>query len=152
MIIGNDLERYLAFETVSNAELTACPGFVKNREADYSLTALTRRFELEGFHTFLITKDRTCAQDLERAGLKACIVPPTGFAEAITVLTPEGSPSVALAHRIQDNTFMNLSRGMRLAKQTQGEREYLDWQEFLDSRTAMKHELIEALRATGVTL
>ena len=152
MVIGADLERCLAFETVSDVELAACPGFVKTREADYSLTALTRRFEHEGFETFLITKDRTCAQDLAKAGLKACIVPPTGFAEAITVLTPEGSPSFALAHRIQNNTFENLSRGMRLAQKTQGEREYLDWQEFLDSRTAMKHELIEALKATGVTL
>ncbi len=152
MVIGTDLERYLSFEAVTDAELTACPGFVKVREADYSLTALTRRFEHEGFRAFLITKDRTFAQDLARAGLKACLVPPTGFAEAITVLTPEGSPSFALAHRIQNNTFENLSRGMRLAKQAQGQREYLDWQEFLDSRTAMKHELIEALKATGVTL
>jgi hypothetical protein len=152
MVIGADLERYLTFETVSAGELTACPGFLKAREADYSLTTLTRRFELEGFQTFLISKDRTFVQDLARAGLKACLVPPTGFAEAITVLTPEGSPSFALAHRIQNNTFENLSRAMRLARQTEGEREYLDWQEFLNSRTASKHELIEALRATGVTL
>ena len=152
MVIGSDLERYVTFETVSESELTTCPGFVKTREADYSLTALTRRFELQGFRTFLITKDRTFVQDLARAGLKACIVPPTGFAEAITVLTPEGSLSVALAHRIQNNTFVNLSRGMLLARQTQGEREYLDWQEFLNSKTASKHELIEALRATGVAL
>ena len=152
MVIGADLENCLAFETVRDAELTACPGFVRTREADYSLTALTRRFELEGFRAFLIAKDRTFVQDLARAGLKAGVVPPTGFAEAITVLTAEGSPSVALAHRIQDNTYVNLSRGMRLIKQTQGEREYLDWQQFIDSRTAMKHELIEALRATGVTL
>ena len=80
------------------------------------------------------------------------LVLPTGFAEAITVLTSEGSPSVALAHRIQNNTFVNLSRGMRLARQTLGEKEYLDWQEFLNSKTVSKHELIEALRATGVTL
>ncbi len=152
MVIGTDLERYLSFESVSDAELIACSGFVKVREADYSLTALTRRFELEGFRTFLITKDRTFLQDLARAGLKACLVPPTGFAEAVTVLTPESSPSFTLAHRIQNNAFENLSRGMRLAQKTRGEREYLDWQEFLDSRTAMKHELIEALKATGVLL
>jgi hypothetical protein len=152
MIIGADLERCLSFETVSDTELTACPGFVKTREADYSLTALTRRFELGGFHTFLITKDRTFVQDLQRAGLKADLVPPTGFAEAITVLAREGNPSMALAHRIQDNTFVNLSRGMRQVRQTQGEKEYADWQEFLDSKTASKHELIEALRATGVAL
>jgi hypothetical protein len=152
MVVGNDLERCVAFETVSDAELTTCPGFVRTREADYSLTALARRFELEGFRTFLITKDRTCAQDLAKAGLKAHLVPPTGFADAITVLTPEGSPSVALAHRIQNNTYENLSRGMRLAQKTQGEGEYLDWQEFLDFRTASRYELIEALKATGVTL
>jgi hypothetical protein len=152
MVIGTDLERYVAFETVSDAELTGCPGFVKTREADYSLTALTRRFELEGFSPFLITKDRTFVQDLDRAGLGASLVPPTGFAEAITVLTPEGSPSMALAHRIQNNTFVNISRAMRLVRQTQGEKEYLDWQEFLDSHTAAKHDLIEALRATGVAL
>jgi hypothetical protein len=152
MVIGTELERYLTFEAVSGAELTTCPGFVETREADYSLTALARRFELEGFNTFLITKDRTFVQDLARAGLKECIVAPTGFAEAITVLTPQGSPSVALAHRIQNNTFVNLSRGMRLARQTLGDKEYLDWQEFLNSRTASKHELIEALRATGVAL
>jgi len=152
MVIGNDLERCLAFETVSDAELAACPGFVKTREADFSLTALARRFEHDGFRAFLIAKDRTCAQDLAKAGLKARLVPPTGFADAITVLTPEGSPSVALAHRIQNNTYENLSRGMRLAQKTQGEREYLDWQEFLDFRTASRYELIEALKATGVTL
>jgi hypothetical protein len=152
MVIGADLQRYLSFEGVSDSELTACPGFVRTREADYSLTALARRFELEGFHTFLITKDRTFVQDLTRAGLRTCLVPPTGFAEAVTVLTPEGSPSFALAHRIQNNTFENLSLGMRLVRQDQGEREYLDWQEFLDSRTASRYELIEALKATGVTL
>jgi len=152
MVIGADLERCLSFEAVSDAELAACPGFVKVRETDYSLTALTRRFEHEGFRTFLITKDRTFAQDLARAGLRACLVPPTGFADAITVLTPEGSPSVVLAHRIQNNTYENLSRGMRLAQKTHGEREYLDWQEFLDFRTASRYELVEALKATGVTL
>ncbi len=152
MVIGADLERYLAFEDVSDSELAACPGFVRNREADYSLTALARRFELAGFQTFLIAKDRTFVQDLARAGSAVPLVLPTGFAEAITVLTSEGSPSVALAHRIQNNTFVNLSRGMRLARQTLGEKEYLDWQEFLNSKTVSKHELIEALRATGVTL
>lgn len=152
MVIGTDLESYLSFEIVSDAELTSCPGFVKNREADYSLTALTRRFELMDFRTFLITKDRTFIQDLARAGLKASLVPPTGFAEALTVLTPEGSPSVSLAHRIQNNTFVNLSRAMRVVKQIQGEKEYADWQEFLNSRTASKHDLIEALRATELTL
>jgi len=152
MVIGADLERYLSFETVGDSELSACPGFVKTRQADYSLTALTRRFELEGFNTFLISKDRTFVQDLARAGLKACLVPPTGFAEAITVLTPEGSPSVVLAHRIQSNAFVNLSREMRLVRQTRGEREYIEWQEFLNSRTASKHDLIVALRATGASL
>jgi hypothetical protein len=136
MVIGTELERYLAFETVSDSELSACPGYVKNREADYSLTALTGRFESAGCRTFLITKDRTFVKDLARAGLKACIVVPTGFAEAITVLTPAGSPSMALAHRIQNNAFVNLSRAMRLARQTKGEKEYADWQEFLDSNTA----------------
>jgi hypothetical protein len=152
MVIGADLERYLSFETVIDSELEGCPGFVKTREADYSLTALTRRFELQSFRTFLIAKDRTFIRDLGRAGLKTCLVPPTGFAEAVTVLTPEGSPSMALAHRIQNNTFVNLSRGMRLVRQVQGEKAYLDWQEFLNSRTAAKHELIEALRATRVML
>jgi hypothetical protein len=152
MVIGADLEKYVAFEPVSDTELAACPGFVETRQADYSLIALTTRFDLTGFHTFLITKDRTFVQDLGRAGLKTCVVPPTGFAEAITVLTPEGSPSVVLAHRIQNNTFLNLSRAMRLARQTQGENEYLDWQAFLNSRTASKYELVEALRATEVTL
>ena len=152
MVIGADLERYLTFEMVSDAELAACPGYVQTREADYSLTVLTRRFELEGFNTFLITKDRTFVRDLGRAGLEVCLVPPTGFAEAITVLTSEGSPSAVLAHRIQNNAFVNLSRAMRLVRQTQGEKEYLDWQEFLDSQTRAKHDLIEALRATGVAL
>jgi len=152
MVIGTDLERCLPFETVSDAELTACPGFVNVREADFSLTALTRRFEIEGFRTFLITKDRTCAQDLAKAGLKTNVVPPTGFADAITVLTPEGSPLVALAHRIQNNTYVNLSRGMLLARKTRGEREYLDWQAFLNFRTASRYELVWALKATGVTL
>jgi hypothetical protein len=152
MVIGADLERYLSFETVLESEVAACPGFVRTREADFSLTALTRRFELEGFRTFLITKDRTFARDLEKGGSGASLVLPTGFAEAITVLSREGSPSIALAHRIQNNTYVNLSRAMRLARQTQGEKEYADWQEFLNSRTAAKHELIEALRATGVAL
>ena len=120
MVIGTDLEKYLAFETVSETELAECPGFLSTREADYSLTALVRRFELKGHHTFLISKDRTFAQDLASAGLKACLVPPTGFAEAITVLTPEGSPSMVLAHRIQNNAFLNLSREMRLVPQTRG--------------------------------
>jgi hypothetical protein len=152
MVIGADLQRYLSFENVSDSELSACPGFVKNREADYSLTALTSRFESAGFRAFLITKDRTFLQDLARAGLKACIVPPTGFAEAITVLTPEGSQSMVLAYRIQNNTFVNLSRGMRIARLAQGDKEYTAWQYFLNSRTASKHELIESLRGTGVAL
>jgi hypothetical protein len=152
MAIGADLEKYVSFEAVSDTELTACPGFVKIREADYSLTALVRRFEVGGFRTFLVTKDRTFVHDLQRAGSRAGLVPPTGFAEAVTVLTPKESPSVALAHRIQNNTFVNLSRAMRLALQTQGEKEYADWQLFLNSRTASKHELIEALKATGVAL
>jgi hypothetical protein len=152
MVIGAHLERYLAFETVNDAELSACPGFVKVREADFSLTALARRFELEGFRTFLIAKDRTCSRDLARAGLKTEVVPPTGFADAITVLTPEGSPSVALAHRIQNNTYVNLSRGMLEARRTYGEPEYLDWQEFLNFRTASRYALVSALKATGVTL
>ena len=152
MVIGTDLERYLAFESVSETELTECPGFLSAREADYSLTALARRFELRGFRTFLVSKDRTLVRDLARAGLKTGMVPPTGFAEAITVITPQGSPSVALAHRIQNNAFVNLSREMRLVRQTRGEREYLDWQEFLNSRTVAKHELIEALKTTGVRL
>ncbi len=152
MVIGSDLARYVSFETVSEEELATCAGFVKTREADFSLTALTRRFELRGFDAFLITKDRTFVQDLERAGLAARIVPPTGFAEAITVLTARGRPSMVLAHRIQNNAFVNLSRAMRLVLQTQGEKEYLDWQEFLNSQTASKHTLIEALRATGVAL
>lgn len=152
MVIGADLERYLAFEAVSDSELAACPGFVKNRQADYSLTALTRRFEFAGLRTFLVTKDRSFVQDLVRAGLKACIVVPTGFAEAIIVLTSVGSPSRTLAHRIVSNAYVNLGRGMLLARKDLGEKEYANWQEFLDSRIPSRYELVEALKATGVTL
>jgi hypothetical protein len=152
LVIGADLEKYVTFEVVSDEELRSCPGFVLNRTADYSLVALAKRLESHGFRTFVIAKDRTLLRDLARAGLRTELVVPTGFAEAVTVLTPEGGPSRVLASRVQNNTFENLSNSMRLERQTRGEAAYRDWQEFLNSRTAAKHDLIEALRATGVAL
>jgi hypothetical protein len=152
MVVGGELDNYMVFEEVGDDELASVKGFIANRRADYSLTALCRRFELQGAKTFLITKDRTFVNDLNRACSTAIVVPPTGFAEALTVLTPATSPNIHLAHHVQNNTFANLSRGMRLVQQTQGEAAYLDWQEFLDSQTEAKYELIEALKATGVNL
>lgn len=152
MIIGTELDRYITFDRVDDAELQAVPGFLSTREADFSLTALCLRLEKQAFRVFLITKDRTFTNDLRKASSKAVLVPPTGFAEAITVLTPSTSRSVALAHNLQNNTFVNLSRAMRLVRQTQGEASYHDWQNFLNSHTLEKHDLIEALRATGIRL
>jgi hypothetical protein len=152
MVIGGELEQYMTFEEVSDGELATVQGFISNRRADFSLTALCLRFENQGAKTFLITKDRTFVSDLNRACSEAVVVPPTGFAEALTVLTPPSSPIKQLAHHVQDNTFANLSRGMRLVQQQQGEAAYRDWQEFLDSQTEAKYELIEALKATGVSL
>jgi hypothetical protein len=152
LAIGTDLERYVTFEVVGNDEKAACSGFLAARGADFSLVALARRFESQGSLTFLITKDRTFVKDLVRSGLRAKVVPPTGFADAITVLAPDGSPAVGYAHRIQNNTYENISNSMRLARQTLGEAEYRDWQEFLNSQTGAKHDLVEALKATGVRL
>lgn len=152
MVIGSELENYMIFENVNDIELAAVQGFISNRRADFSLTALCLRFEIQGARTFLITKDRTFVNDLNKACSTAVVVPPTGFAEALTVLTPPSSPNIHLAHRVQNNTFANLDRGMRLVQQTQGQAAYLDWEEFLDSQTEAKYELIEALKATGVSL
>ena len=151
LTIAGDLDRYIRFEPVPDPELRAIPAFVENREADFSLTALALRFEREGHRVFVLTKDRSFVRDLPGAGCRAGIVPPTGFAEAITILYSNDGANTALAHRLQNNVFVNLSRDMRLVKQTQGEAAYLDWQEFLNSRTADKHEMIEGLiRATSV--
>ena len=146
LTIAGDLDRYVHFETVPDTEIQAVPRAMMVREADFSLTALCARFEREGHRVFLLTKDRTFVHDLRSAGCRAGIVPPTGFAEALTVLVGNDGANAALAHRLQNNAFVNLSRDMRLVKQTQGEGAYLDWQEFLNSRTADKHEMIEALR------
>ncbi len=145
LTIAGDLDRYIRFEPVADPELRTLPGFVENREADFSLTALAIRLEREGHRVFVLTKDRTFVRDLPFAGSKAGIVPPTGFAEAVTVRCANDGSSTALAHRLQNNAFVNLSRDMRLVRQKQGEGAYLDWQEFLNSRTADKHEMIEAL-------
>lgn len=152
MVIGGELDKYVAFESVENSELNTIPGFVPAREADYSLTVLCHRFEREGYRSFLITKDRTFLTDLPRAGCRALVIPPTGFAEALTVLVPRGSPAVKLAHKIQNNAFLNVSRAMRLVRQEQGQKAYEDWQEFLNSRTSAKHDFIEALKRTGIIL
>lgn len=152
MVVGADLARYVAFEALTEAELQACAGFTEPRRADFSLLALARRFEREGHRTFLLTKDRTFVRDLGRCGSNAAVVPPTGFAEAITILCAGGTPNEVLAHRIQNNAFVNLSRHMRLVREEQGEGAYADWQAFLNGRTAAKHELVEAMRGTGVRL
>jgi hypothetical protein len=152
LTIAGDLDRYIKFETVSDTEIRAVPGVIINRRADFSLTALALRLEREGCRVFVITKDRTFVYDLATAGCNAGVVPPTGFAEAVTVLCVNDESSAALAHRLQNNAFLNLSRAMRLVKQVQGDAAYLDWQEFLNSRTAAKHDLVEALKATGVRL
>lgn len=152
LAITAELDRYVKFEDVTGAEIRATHGGAMNRQADFSLIALTLRLEREGHRVFVLTKDRTFVRDLASVGCKADVVPPTGFAEAITVLCDGSGANTALAHRLQNNTFVNLSRAMRLVKQTHGEAEYLDWQEWLDSRTAAKHELIEALRETGIRL
>ena len=147
MAIAGDLDRYIRFEPVEDAELRAIPGYIENREADFSLTALALRLEREGHRLFVLTKDRSFVHDLPAAGCRAGIVPPTGFAEAITVLCARDGGNTVLAYRLQNNAFVNLSRDMRLVKQTQGEAAYLDWQEFLNSRTADKHEMIETIKS-----
>ena len=152
LAIGTDLEQYLAFLPVGADELANCPGFVPARAADYSLVALAARFERGGHRTFLITRDRTFARDLPRAGLRAPVVVPTGFAEAVTTLVAPGSRSAAPAHRIQNNAFENLTHDMARVLQEEGRPAYLDWQEFLNACTPAKHDLIEALRGTGVAL
>ncbi|MDG6968625.1 MAG: hypothetical protein JRN50_04115 [Nitrososphaerota archaeon] len=149
LTIAGDLDRYIQFEPVEDSELHEIHGYVENREADYSLTALALRLEREGHRVFVLTKDRSFARDLPTAGCRAGIVPPTGFAEAITVVCANDGTNTTLAHRLQNNAFVNLSRDMRLVKQTQGEAAYLDWQEFLNSRTADKHEMIETLKQMG---
>ena len=150
LTIGADLDRYIRFEAVTDEEIRSLPGAIMTRAADFSLTALALRLERQGHRVFVLAKDRTFVRDLAAAGCRAALVPPTGFAEAVTVCCPDGSASIALAYRLQDNTFVNLSRAMRIVKQTQGDAAYLDWQRFLDSRTAAKHDLIEALKATGI--
>ena len=146
LTIAGDLDHYIRFEPVEDSELRSIPRYVENREADYSLTALALRFERESHRVFVLTKDRSFVRDLLVAGCRAGLVPPTGFAEAVTVLYSNDAANLVLAHRLQNNAFVNLSRDMRLVKQTQGEAAYQDWQEFLNSRTADKHEMIEALR------
>jgi hypothetical protein len=152
MIIGTELEKYIAFEDVPPGELQGVKGYVPNRAADFSLTALALRREAEGGRAYLITRDRSFVQDVRRAGSKARIVPSSGFAEALTVLTVPGSVRMAHAYRIQNNAFTNLSRSLLRVKREIGQAEYEDWQEFLNSRTSDKHEMIEALKETGVRL
>jgi hypothetical protein len=152
MNIGSELDHYITFERIDDHELEPVKGFVSTREADFSLITLCLRFEREGSRTFLITKDRTFVADLPGAGSRAVLVPPDGFAEAITALTPQTSRNLKLAYSVQDNTFINMSRAMRFVKHTQGEAAYNDWQAFLDGQAASKHELIEALKATGIRL
>lgn len=145
LTIGGILDRYIRFEAVSAAEIRAVPGAIMNREADFSLTALTLRLNREGHSVFVLTKDRTMVHDLAAAGCKAGIVPPTGFAEAITIIYRNDEVGTPLAHRLQNNVFVNLSRPLRLVKQTQGDAAYSDWQEFLNASTADRHEMIDAL-------
>ena len=152
LTIGADLDRYVRFETVGDEEIRSVPGAITTRAADFSLTALALRLERQAHRVFVLAKDRTFVRDLAAAGCRASLVPPTGFAEALTVCCADGGAGTALAHRLQNNAFVNLSRAMRIVRQTQGEAAYLDWQEFLNSRTAAKHELIEALKATGIRL
>ena len=152
LTIGSDLDRYVRFETVGGEEIQAVPGVIMARAADFSLTALALRLERQGHRVFVLAKDRTFVHDLAAARCRASIVPPTGLAEAITVCCIDGGANTELAHRLQNNAFVNLSRAMRIVKQTQGEAAYRDWQEWLNSRTAAKHELIEALKATGIRL
>ncbi len=152
LTIGADLDHYIRFEPVGDAEIQAVPGALMARAADFSLTALALRLERQGHRVFVLAKDRTLVHDLASAGCAASLVPPSGFAEAITVCCVEGGSNTPLAHRLQNNAFVNLSRAMRIVKQTQGEAAYLDWQEFLNSRTAAKHDLIAALKETDVRL
>jgi hypothetical protein len=152
LIIVGDLDHYVRFEEVTDAEIRSLPRLTTSREADFSLTALCARFERDGHRVFLLTKDRTFVRDLPEAGCSARIVPPSGFAEALTVLVSGDVANTALAHRLQNNAFVNLSRDMRIVRQTQGEAAYLDWQESLNSRTADKHEMIEAIKGAFLGL
>ena len=151
LVIGTDLERYLAFLPVDPRELTGCPGYAPSRAADYSLVALAARFERAGDRTFLITRDRTFVSDLARAGLCAQVVLPTGFAEAVTTLAGTDPRSQPLASRLQSNAYENLEYAVACARR-EGSGAFRDWQQFLNARTAAKHDLVESLRGTGVVL
>ena len=150
--IAGELSRYIHFESVGDLGAVDASRFPRSRWADLSLTALARRMESSECRVFILTKDRTFVEDLRRMDCHARIVPPTGFAEAITVISRPGSRSEQLAHQLQNNAFVNISRDMQIVKKEQGEAAYSDWQTFLNSRTPDRHDLIEAVRATRVRL
>lgn len=152
LVIGADLDRYVGFESVSGEELQGCRGFVSARAADFSLVVLAMRFASQGHRTFLIAKDRTFLRDLAGVRSRTELVVPTGLAEAVMVLTAVESPNWSLSSRILNNTYENLSNSLRLFRKIHGNPEYRDWLEFLNTRIAAKHELIEALKATGTRL